>query len=313
MTTGQIAQWLSVVGLQRRLMADTLSTYRSAISTAWAMAGGTGSNPAQDALVSRVVQGYANVRQRADALIREERQETVALTAELLAQIAVKAPGATGGTPEDIMEWAAACFLTFGLNRCAEALGSTRGGRPPLSVDAVRFFACSHDVIPRALCPEDSSWREFTPDHYSVNLGPTKADTLGRNPPQRIAAAPAVQALWRWVHIRRDLGGGDEGPLFMVPGQRVLTRARLFRVIQVWHLAATGALPKITGKAFRRGGNQSLVASGAPLPDLQHGGRWASAGMPARYSSSAANAIRGLHVSRGLGDIFAAATAGRQR
>jgi hypothetical protein len=313
MTTGQIVQWLSVVGSQRRLMADTLSTYRSAVSTAWALAGGTGSNPAQDALVSRVVQGYANVRQQADAQIRHERQETVALTAELLAQISVKAPGVSGGTPEDIMEWAAACFLTFGLNRCAEAFGSSRIDRPPLSGGAVRFFARSHDVIPRALCPEGTSWREHTPDHYSVSLGPTKADVLGHNPPQRIAAAVAVQALWRWVHIRRDLGGGEAGPLFQVPGQRALTRARLFRVIQVWHRAATGVTPKITGKAFRRGGNQSLVASGAPLPDLQHGGRWASKGMPACYSSSVANATRGLHVSRGLGDIFAAAAAGRQR
>jgi hypothetical protein len=177
----------------------------------------------------------------------------------------------------------------------------------------VQFFERSFDVVARALCPEGESWRQAAVDHYSVQLGPTKADQLGRNPPQRIAAAVAVSALWRWAHIRRDLGGRAEDPLFQVPGQKALTRKQLFSTIQQWHLAATGVLPKVTGKAFRRGGNQSLVASGASVPDMQRAGRWRSSAMPAVYSAPAAAAARGLHVSRGLGDIFAAAAANRQR
>lgn len=311
-STGSAREWLAAVAGEKQLMGDTLPTYRSALSTAWAIAGGTGSNPVQDASISRLLQGYANQRQAADAAVRAQRLETISLTAELLAQISPSAPGYGGGQPRDIMCWAAACMLTFGLNRCAEIFSSSRIDRPALPMSAVQFFARPHDVVARALCPVGEDRMAHMPDHYEVSLGPTKADRMGRNPPQKIAAAIAVSALWRWAHVRRDLGG-TEGPIFVVPGERPLTRKQLFAEIAAWHKAATGREAKVTGRAFRRGGQSSLFASGAAGSDMQHAGRWRSAAMPAVYSSAAAGATRGLHVSRGLGALFASAAASRQR
>jgi hypothetical protein len=310
-TPTRAINWLTEVGGERQLMHKSLLVFRSALSTAWAVAGGQGDNPVQDPSVARLLLGYSKARFTADRNIREKRKETIALTAELLAEIAPMAPGSTAGTPHEIMLWAAACFLTFGLNRCGEVFRCTRNGRPPLDVSAVEFFDSAHASIPRPLC--SGSWRNSPlPDLYSVDLGQTKADGEARNENQRIAAKVAVHAVWRWAHIRRDLGGGAAGPLFAVPGEFPLTRKSLFAAIASWHAATSGgAPPKVTGKAFRRGGNQSLVASGASIPEMQSAGRWRGAGMPTVYSSADANASRALLVSRGLGDLFVAA-AGRQ-
>jgi len=298
-------------------MASSLRTYRSALSTAWTIAGGIGANPLQDAYVSRLLTGYRNTRTNLDADTRTRREETISLTVELLAAIEPGAPGARAGTPADIMTWAAACMLTFGLNRCGEIFRSTRTNRPAIFASAVTFYDHGLSALPRDLGA--GNWQcSPMPGLYSVALGRTKADQEGRNPNQRIAAAPAVRALWRWMHIRRDLGGKMDAPLFAVPGTSVpLSRKHLFAAVASWHEAVRGTAPKVSGKAFRRGGNQSLVAGGASSTDMQHAGRWASAGMPAVYSSAVANEQRGLHVSRGLGQLYesaaAAAVAAAQR
>jgi len=201
-------------------------------------------------------------------------------------------------------------MLTFGLNRCGEIFRSTRTNRPAIRADAVTFYDHALSALPRDL--EEGNWQSRPlPGLYSVALDRTKADPEGRNLDQRIAATPAVRALWRWMHIRRDLGGRADEPLFTVPGASVssLSRGRLFAAVASWHEVVRGTAPKVSGKAFRRGGNQSLVASGAPATDMQHAGRWASAGMPAVYSSTVANEQRGLHVSRGLGQLYETAAA----
>lgn len=313
-TTARALEWLAFAGPERKLMATSLLTYRSALSTAWANAGGTGANPVQDASISRLLAGYRNQRYARDVEARAQRQETIALTVELLAEIEPSAPGARGGTPDDIMLWAAACMLTFGLNRCGEIFRSTRSGRPPIFACAIKFFDHQHASIVREL--NSGNWQDAAaPSLYSVALGQTKADREGSNPDQRIAAVPAVRALWRWMHIRRDLGGESGAPLFAVPGELPLTRTRLFAAVASWLGAVSGAAvaPKVTGKAFRRGGNQSLVASGAAISELQHAGRWRGRTMPAVYSSAAADSARGIHVSRGLGELYASAAAACQR
>ena len=311
-TTHRALEWLAAVAAERGLMHSSFRSYRSALSTAWANAGGTGPNPLQDPLVSRLLKGYRNQRRPDDSAVREKRKETISLTVELLADLTPHAAGARGGTPDDIMVWAAACMLTFGLNRAGEIFRCTRTGRKAITVEAITFFAHAQSAVSRPLCPEGVWQTAAVPDHYSVALGITKADQEGINPDQRIAAVPAVQALWRWMHIRRDLGGGVSGPLFIVPGSPPLTRERLYAAIAKWHSCATGETAKVTGKAFRRGGNQSLLAAGAPVPELQHAGRWRGSGMPAVYSSAAANSSRALLVSRGLGELFTSASAAHQ-
>ncbi len=316
-TTLRAVEWLTVVGAERQLMHSSLRCYRSALSTFWANAGGTGANPLQDPLVSRLLKGYKNQRRERDSINREKREETMPLTVETLAELTPFAPGASGGSPDDIMLWAAACMLTFGLNRCGEIFRCTRSGRQPIAAWAISFFRHPNSTRGRPLLSisgaDSPAWQSApVPDHYSVALGPTKADPEGNNPPQRIAAVPAVRALWRWMNIRRDLGGRDGDPLFAVPGSSPLARSRLFAAVADWHSNATGTTVKITGKAFRRGGNQSLVASGASVPEMMHAGRWRGSGMPAVYSSSTANSSRALLVSRGLGELFSSAAAASQ-
>jgi len=168
-TPARAINWLTEVGSERQLMHKSLLVYRSALSTAWAVAGGQGDNPVQDSSVARLLLGYAKSRFSTDKNIREKRKETISLTAELLAEIAPKAPGSRGGSPREIMLWAAACFLTFGLNRCGEVFRCTRNGRPPLDVSAVEFFDSPHASIARPLC--SSNWRDFPlPDHYLLEL-----------------------------------------------------------------------------------------------------------------------------------------------
>jgi hypothetical protein len=312
-TVAQASEWLTAAGSERNLMATSLRTYRSALSTAWATAGGTGPNPLQDSLIKRVIKGYRNIRMTLDSEMRMQRAGTISLTVELLAAIESGAPGAQAGTPDEIMVWAAACLLTFGLNRCGEIFRSTRTHRPAILASAVTFYDHPLSVLPRELNP--GNWQGASlPGLYSVALGQTKADQEGTNPDQRIAAAPTVRALWRWMHIRRDLGGQPDEPLFAVPGCRTpLTRERLFTTVASWHKVVSGAAPKVSGKAFRRGGNQSLVASGASVSDMKHAGRWASNAMPALYSSAKANEQRGLHVSCGMGQLYETAAAAARR
>ena len=314
-TVARASEWLATAGSERNLMASSLRMYRSALSTAWANAGGYGANPLQDAMISRMLTGYRNTRSTPDAEVRAKREETVALTVELLAAIEPGAPGARAGMPDEIMLWATACVLTFGLNRCGEIFRSTRTQRPAILASAITFYDHALSALPRRL--NTGNWQsEPLPGLYSVALGKTKADQQGENPDQRIAAAPAVRALWRWMHIRRDLGGHVDESLFAVPGCKTpLTRERLFTAIASWHQAVSGSAPKVSGKAFRRGGNQSLIASGVSNADCKIAGRWSSDAMPALYSSRTANEERGVVVSSGLGELYqrAAAAARRQQ
>jgi hypothetical protein len=307
-TTTSTINWLTSIIIKNELMHKTLKVYRSAISSAWMNAGGQGTNPVQDPSVTRLIAGYGNRRYASDKLIRELREEITPLTAELLARIEPFAPGARGGTPQQIMMWACACFLTFGLNRCGEIFRSTRIDRPPLDASNVKFFDNQYSTIQMNLAPIDSNWKNFPiPALYSFPLGKTKADREGKNEEQKIAARVAVIANWRWAHIRRDLGGGITGPFFQVPSEKLLERQQLFDEVSRWYSAATNSSAKITGKSFRRGGNQSLIASGASIPDIQIAGRWKSASMPAVYSSASANSHRNLVMSQRLGELYKSA------
>lgn len=314
LTPQQCANWLVeyATGGGKGKMASSLGVARSAISTRWELAGLEGANPASSPIVSRLLKGYAKSRVEAEAVIRSEREETISLTVERLAELAPIADCSRGGAPRDVMLWAAACVATFGLNRCAELFGATRVGRPPIAASAVKFFDSEYATQPRALCPGPAEGAPL-PAYFTLALGPTKADPMGRNADLRIAARVAVAALWKWMHLRRDRGGTLTGHLFQVDSFPPLTRTELFERVRDWHRVAFGTAPKVTGRAFRRGGNQSLVASGAPHPVLKQAGRWKSDAMPSVYSSAEADAARGLKASRALGDLYEAAAAARQR
>ena len=135
----------------------------------------------------------------------------------------------------------------------------------------------------------------------SVALEATKADQKATNEPVPVAAAPAVRALWRWMHTRRDVLGMDGSTrpaVFCLPDQSPLTSTALTRSISSWlgELGVTDAVVK--GRTFRRGGASALMASGAARSDVALVGRWRTQRMTEVYSNDMAKRARRLEMSR---------------
>jgi len=194
--------------------------------------------------------------------------------------------------------------------RPCEFLGVRKDRSQALRISDVTFFARAGSQEKVDLCPPgELAEQHDEPDRFSLWLGATKADQLAENPPTVIAAAPAVQALWRWMHLRRDLGGED-GPVFAVPGgSGQLSQAELCRYLGEWIAVATdGTVPKVTGRTFRRGGTSSMLASGAARADIQKQGRWKTASMVDVYSSAAAKQARAIIDNRAKGAAAIAAS-----
>lgn len=319
-TVKRACNWLAAVGAERQLMHRSLGVYRAALSTAWAESQ-EGPNPLSHHHVTRALVGYGKGRVVADAATRDARTSTLELTVELLAELSHVAEPGLEATPDAVMLWAAACTAVFGLHRCIELFGSTRGDRRfGISRTEVRFYLLATSAMPMAIIEERREIQSFRiPDHYTLDLGATKADQMATNERVKVAAGAAVTALYRWYRLQGQLmydwsaagRGPYEGVLFQVPGQVALARTRLFAVVGKWYQQVHGDKhpPKITGKMFRRGGNQTLLASGAPGQLAQSMGRWASEVMPLTYSSLSANAARSLVASRGMGQIYEEARA----
>ena len=328
-TVTRACNWLAAVGAERQLMHRSLGVYRAALSTAWAESQ-EGPNPLSHHHVTRALVGYGKGRVAADAATRNARTTTLELTVELLAELSQIAEPGVNATADAVMLWAAACTAVFGLHRCIELFGSTRGdNRLGISRTDVRFYRLATSTTPMAITDERKGMRtSCIPDHYTLHLGATKADQMATNEGVKVAAGAAVTALYRWFCLQGQLmhewsSAGRvayEGVLFQVPGQLALARTRLFAVVGKWCQQVHGGVhpPKISGKAFRRGGNQTLLASGASGQLAQTMGRWASQVMPLTYSSLSANAARSLVASHGMGQIYeetrtAAAQAARRQ
>jgi integrase len=115
-------------------------------------------------------------------------------------------------------------------------------------------------------------------------LGPTKADQEGRNPAILIAAVPAVTALWRWCHERRDSRRSDVRPaLFATSSGRQLSKAALCEWLDGGLQRAGHRYEKITGRCFRRGAATALIAGGAAPQAVGELARWGSEGVMVRY------------------------------
>jgi len=286
--------------------AGTLRVYRSALSTWWAEALQPGTNPLQHPLFTRLMDGIARDKRPTEAARRAATPVTISLTPVLLAEMERMGAGARGTPPEDLMRWAACNLGTYALLRPGEFLGVHKDRGSALRADSVTFFAADGSQRKTALHPHgtDVDLHPF-PDRFSVALGATKADQAGKNKDVVVAAPPAVAALWRWVHMRRDCLSDDD-ELFRVPGSLPLSQAALTRHIAFWCAAVTGdaTLPKVTGRCFRRGGASGLMAAGASDSDIQAQGRWRSAAMPAVYSDAASQEQRRVSVSRAMAPVL---------
>ena len=117
------------------------------------------------------------------------------------------------------------------------------------------------------------------PDHFTIALGPTKADQRGTNAPIAVAARPAVLALWVWMHKRRDLTPHPElePQLFRVPGSPPLQLPELMEAIADACEYSGRPPPHLSG---RRGGASELMAAGAARPIMHAAGRWSSRAVP---------------------------------
>lgn len=314
-TVTRACNWLANVGAERQLMHRSLGVYRAALSTAW-VESQAGPNPLSHHHVTRVLVGYGKGRVVADLATRDARTSTLELTVELLAELSQIAEPGFDATADAVMLWAAACTAVFGLHRCIELFGSTRGNiRLGICRTDVHFYRLATSVTSMPVIEERKGMPPpCTPDHYTLHLGATKADQMATNERVKVAAGAAVTALYRWYCLQGQLmhewsstgRGPYEGVLFQIPGQPALARTRLFAEIGKWCQRVHGGErpPKITGKTFRRGGNQTLLASGASGQLAQTMGRWASKAMPLTYSSLSANAARSLIASRGMGQIY---------
>jgi hypothetical protein len=282
------------------LMARSLLVHRSALSTAWVEAAAaasppvSGDNPLQAVALSRVLDGAAKALRGADAGKRASRPVTVSLTPDMLA----RCPAPNLLAPRDtraIARWAAAHVGVYGCLRPGEFLGDEAAVR----AEEVRFF----DAQMRAMELMRSCWEAQTKEKPTVaklRLGPTKADQFAHNEPVTIAAAAPIAALWAWMHTRRAAGAPPDGPLFAIPGERTLSINEMNGVITSWLELVTGERVKVTGRAYRRGGASALIAAGAPIPDAQLAGRWATPRMPLVYADAAAREAQALAVARSL-------------
>jgi hypothetical protein len=307
MTAPAVGSWLASLG-KGALHSGTIRTYRSALSTSFEVALGAGSNPLEDPRISRIIKGIKRDKLPGELAKRRTVGRTLELTASLLAELAPIAGG--DGSAQDIMRWAAACIGSYGMLRPSEFLGVQKNRAAALCTSEVLFYAQAGSQKRVRLCPPGALLEQYAqPDRVALDLGATKADQFAENPPLVIAAAPAVQALWRWMHLRRDLGGAD-GPVFTVPhGEGPLSCKDLCAHVRDWVSIATGVLvPKVTGRTFRRGGASAMLASGATRPDIQEAGRWRSPAMVDVYSSASAKRERAVMDSRAQGASAAAAS-----
>jgi hypothetical protein len=299
------AEYLAALGTEGKLCARTIGVHRSALST-WRLQRtlSDDANPLLSVAVERVLKGIARERQAIEAQRRAVRPTTIDVTPALLASIQQYLAPAfpRGHVPHEEMRWAAANVATYALLRPSELLGSPQHPDRALLASQITFYMTESDDHVGALRPphsDPSAGRQ--PDHFTIALGPSKADQQGLNPPIAVAARPAVHALWVWMHRRRDLCPRDDEPqLFRMPGKPPMRISELMDAIADACVQSGRPRPHLSGRAFRRGGASSLMAGGAARPDIRAAGRWRSESMPEVYASRQAKAERALAASRAM-------------
>lgn len=316
-TATSLAEFLAHLEKGSDLKASTIGTYRSAVSS-WARRGTLSDEPSlgSSTVVTMAMQGITNLRQQVETEARrQQRKDNPSLTPPMLAEIV----GVAGGSrPRDVMMLAAAHVAVYGLLRPSEMLGqpSMREVRA-LKVEMITFWLDEAGTRRAPLLKRDKSpaaaraSAEPLPHHFLLQLGPSKADQAGSNPPIVVAAPPAVRMLWLWLHMRVDLlSPGQSNPfVFVHPHNRVfMTEAELCAQLTRWGHVAGVLDPSCSfkGRSFRRGGAAHLMEIGASVPDMQAAGRWRSGAMPALYAGADAAQRRRMLISKSMAPAPAA-------
>lgn len=291
--------WFASVAESSDTHSSTIRTYRSALSLLHHESPHCHlPNPLESEALGRLLKGIAREKRSCEKRAREDR---VAATVEITPQEIIELePIARGDSPFAIAKWAAITLGTFGLLRIGELLGQRDGTRVLRAAD-IRFYLDPHARHEAGFLPHASAIPlHALPDHFTVDLGPTKADQLGKNPPLGVAARPAVAAMWRWIHTRRD-AGADCPELWRSSSRHAtLALSDLVSYLQDWYESLNRGRPHITGKAFRRGGASGLVSAGVPRADAAAAGRWRAQAMVETYANQQSKQQRALLISRSM-------------
>jgi integrase len=290
------ANYIARLGAEGRLSSGTIRVYRSALSSWWLQSTfSNGDNPMLSTAVSLVLRGIALSRVELDRANRLRRPRAVEITVELLQEIGAK--GANADDTRSVMMWAAANVALYGFLRPGELLGSYANPARRLRAEQITF---STEPVPESgqRAPGVSLPPRLRVDRFTIDLGVTKADPLGRNEPKVVAAKPAVDALWLWMSLREGLSPQPNSALFAIPGERPLTMKVLLIWLADWYCVGGRARPHFTGKGFRRGAASSALASGARRADIAVQGRWKSERMVEVYASKKAKKDREVAFSR---------------
>jgi hypothetical protein len=247
--------------------------------------------------VARVLDGIKRSLASRDQAIRETKARALDLTPAILGRLA---PIILRDDAGSTMCWAAANLGTYGVLRIGELLTSKAHPERALKEDRVLFRNEANQAVHYLPCADEIDESEY-PHHFRLDIGMTKT---GIAAPRFVAARPAVEAMWRWIHVRRDLarkrGTTAVTDLFRMPGEAPLTLKSLTGFLQDQLESLGLGRPQLTGKAFRRGGASSLVAGNVPRRDAANAGGWASTAMLEVYASDEAKERRAIAVSRAM-------------
>lgn len=304
LTPMRAASWLAFLGQQGELHTSTIKVYRSALSTWWREERlAEGVNPVQSGVVELVILGIAREHRQREVAARALRPVPLVLTPTLIRELHSHAIALSSSPEQLLMLWTALHTGTYGLLRPSEMLGSQAHPSRALTASQIEFYRDRGSDTPYEVAssrsPADLD-SLTSPDRFTISLGPTKTDQLGHNPPLPIAAAPAVRAMWQWMHMRSRLGLRDADPLFALPGQPPLSCRALLTHIDSWIAASGRVNARVSGKSFRRGGASALMAAGASTSDVATAGRWKTQHMAERYTSDASQLARATEVSRSM-------------
>lgn len=296
-TPVRVASWMAWLATRGRLKASTIDAYSSAVST-WHKFG-TMSDVIDIGTSTAVAIVRAGIHKSLKPAENAARERAADLTPAVLSQIVASAPG-TGSRA--VMLIAAASVGVYGCLRANELLGSHQHRDRALSLSSVSFWADASGLR-RVFPGKDTRAVGPIPHHFSSHLGVTKADQEGANKDHEVAARPAVEALWNWLHLRTELRApGSNDRIFIEPhnGWKLLSMAELCRQLSAWAKAAGITPCDFKGKSFRRGGARGMMEAGAQGPDIMRAGRWSSDRMPALYAGPEAMRIRQLQISKAM-------------
>ena len=298
----QLAEFLAHLSATTQLKANTIGTYRSAVSS-WASRGTLSDEVklGQTTAVSTVMAGIVSQRRANEVAIKaQKRASEPPLTPAMLELIRTVAQGSE---PDRLLIIAAAYTALYGLLRPSEFLGQVgKRSERALRASQITFFEDDAGLIRTAPDPERAHSVTSTPHHYTITLGATKADQTGSNPPVIVAAQPAVKALWIWMWWLGTLRPASEFVFIDLQTRKFLSCSRLCDALTQYGHRAGVLKPGeyIVGRSFRRGGAAGALLSGASIPEVQAAGRWRSGSMPALYGGAAAMQAHRMHVSRGM-------------